>query len=114
MASNNGAIVQQLKSKQFNFEESTRPPEASEITDEAREHARKTAFQETIKWGRVYKKYLEQYREEARLIINDRILADFSKSSEVQSLELNESMFFDLPSPSMFSSSKNYKKGDDK
>ncbi|NES64127.1 MAG: hypothetical protein F6K24_02110 [Okeania sp. SIO2D1] len=104
-----------MRSKQFNSEETACQSESSEITDEAREHARKTAFYDTIQWGKIYRKYLEQYREEARLIINDKVLANFSKSNEMQSLELDESMFFDLPSPSMFTGNDNNnpeKKGD--
>jgi hypothetical protein len=86
----NAAIVQQLTSKQSSQSEfkSRSDQDQSDITDDARMAAREDA----IKWGKAYKKYLEDYKEEARMIINERILT--SSEPKTKTLDLNEEMFF--------------------
>ncbi|OZH52694.1 hypothetical protein AFK68_22670 [Hydrocoleum sp. CS-953] len=65
----------------------------SDHTDDARIQARKDA----IEWGIAYKKYLTDYKEEARMIIQEKILKE--KDEKLESLDLDESMFFPgLPS----------------
>ena len=104
MTNSNGAIVAQLKSKQSQSETAKIQTEKSDITDDAR----MTARQDAIEWGKAYKKYLEDYKEEARMIINERIL---SGSGKAKSLDLDESMFF-APADTFFMSNSDQDTGD--
>ncbi len=90
MTTNNGAIVQQIALKQ---EQSIKSPKPSDNSDDARLTARKDA----IIWGQAYKKYFTDYKEEARMIIQEKILKE--KDEKLESLDLDESIFFPgLPS----------------
>ncbi|MEM1169246.1 MAG: hypothetical protein AAGJ08_09290 [Cyanobacteria bacterium P01_H01_bin.35] len=90
MTTNNGAIVQKIALKQ---EQSSKTHQQSDNADDARMQARKDA----IDWGQAYKKYLTDYKEEARMIIHEKILKE--KDEKLESLDLDESMFFPgLPS----------------
>lgn len=94
--SNNGAIIQQLKSKQLNYAETVATnSDQSDITEDARLAARRDA----ITWGKAYKKYLEDYKEEARMIINEKVAG----TNKLEKLDLDESIFF--PVDSLFTSS---------
>ncbi len=86
MSNSNGAIVQQLKSQQSHFEAEKLQSDQSDITEDARLAARRDA----ITWGKAYKKYLEDYKEEARMIINEKITG----ANSVEKLDLDESIFF--------------------
>lgn len=85
MATNNSAIVQQLNVKQH---QSLNTASQSDNTDDAQIQARKDA----IIWGQAYKKYLTDYKEEARMIIQEKILKE--KNEKLESLDLDESLFF--------------------
>ncbi|MGD1805828.1 hypothetical protein ACP6PL_10370 [Dapis sp. BLCC M126] len=77
-------VKQQQSVKQFS---------QSDNNDDARMQARKDA----IDWGQAYKKYLTDYKEEARMIIQEKILKE--KDEKLESLDLDESIFFPgLPS----------------
>ena len=86
--------LQQSKSSQSHFEQRLKQ---NEITDDARI----TARQDAITWGQAYKKYLTDYKEEARLIINEKLLSD-SNEKTLESLDLDETMFFAEPYPQVF------------
>ena len=85
MTTNNGAIIQQLNVKQS---QSIKQLSQSDNTDDARIQARKDA----IEWGQAYKKYLTDYKEEARMIIQEKIFRE--KDESLESLDLDESIFF--------------------
>ncbi|NET40851.1 hypothetical protein [Okeania sp. SIO2B3] len=69
-------------------QQSVRQSIQSDNTDDARIQARKDA----IEWGQAYKKYLTDYKEEARMIIQEKIFRE--KDEQLESLDLDESMFF--------------------
>lgn len=85
MTTSNEAIVRQLTVKQ---PQSSRVPSQSNNTDDARIQARKDA----IEWGQAYKKYLTDYKEEARTIIQEKVFRE--KDERVESLDLDDSIFF--------------------
>lgn len=95
MTTNNSAIIQQIQQSKSNQSQSEQRLKQNEITD----NARITARQDAIIWGQAYKKYLTDYKEEARLIINEKILVDSNQQQKLESLDLDETMFFAEPYP---------------
>ncbi|NET29520.1 hypothetical protein [Okeania sp. SIO1I7] len=96
MNNNNGGIVQQLKSKQSQFTEANcQALELSEIVADAKRAAR----QDAIIWGKAYQKFYNEYIEDARMLIAEKIL---NQSPSKDDSDLDVSLFNEIPSPSMF------------
>ncbi|NET79728.1 hypothetical protein [Okeania sp. SIO1F9] len=105
MTTNNSAIIQQINQSKSSQSQSEQRFKQNEITDDARI----TARQDAIIWGQAYKKYLADYKEEARLIINEKLLSD-SGDKTLESLDLDETMFFAEPYPQVFVNTNGNKK----
>ncbi len=105
MTTNNSAIVQQInqsKSTQSQSEKQFQRLELSEIIADAK----RTAREDAITWGKAYQHYYADFKEDARMIIVEKLMNQLSSTDDY----LDEALFNELHSPPVFHSSTNGKK----
>lgn len=105
MTTNNSAIVQQIqqsKSSQSQSEKQFQRLELPEIIADAK----RTAREDAITWGKAYQHYYADFKEDARMIIVEKLMNQLSSVDD----DLDEGIFNELHSPPVFSSQNNGKK----
>ena len=102
--SNNNILATVSKSNQLPSDR--KKLELTEIIDDAK----RTAREDIITWGQVYQHYYREYKEEARMIICAKLRNNLPSIDG----DLDESMFNELPNPSMFTSHAKTTRGESK
>ncbi|NEP03579.1 MAG: hypothetical protein F6K25_29915 [Okeania sp. SIO2G4] len=94
--------INQSKSTQSQSEKQFQRLELSEIIADAK----RTAREDAITWGKAYQHYYADFKEDARMIIVEKLMNKLSSTDD----DLDESIFNELHSPPIFPSQNNGKK----
>ena len=86
--------MQQIKQSQSNQSQSDKPSQRLELTEIIND-AKRTAREDAITWGKAYQHYYADFKEDARMIIAERMLNQLPSTDD----ELDESIFNELHSP---------------
>lgn len=94
--------INQSKSSQSQSDKQFQRLELSEIIADAK----RTAREDAITWGKAYQHYYADFKEDARMIIVEKLMNQLSSVDD----DLDESIFNELHSPPVFLSQNNGKK----